>query len=163
MKFKNRTIMEISLNHNLKRSKSSLSKMDQNIQVYSLGQWLKAERHGFGIQLWPDGAKYEGEWQNNKANGRGKFWHLDGDIYDGNWVNDKANGFGVYSHKNGARYEGNWVDDTQEGEGSLIQEQNIGQMDQNIQGNTGKEKRKEKVNIYGPMDQDTSDIGKIIK
>ena len=40
-------------------------------------------RHGPGIQVWPDGAKYEGEWRFNKANGKGKFWHADGDVYEG--------------------------------------------------------------------------------
>lgn len=40
-------------------------------------------REGPGTQIWPDGAKYEGEWHNNKANGRGKFWHADGDVYEG--------------------------------------------------------------------------------
>ncbi len=40
-------------------------------------------RHGFGIQVWPDGAKYEGHWRNNVASGRGKFYHIDGDVYDG--------------------------------------------------------------------------------
>ena len=40
-------------------------------------------RHGPGVQIWPDGAKYEGEWRQNKANGTGKFWHADGDVYEG--------------------------------------------------------------------------------
>ena len=49
-------------------------------------------RHGPGTQVWPDGAKYEGEWKFNKANGKGKFWHADGDVYEGDWEDDKANG-----------------------------------------------------------------------
>lgn len=80
-------------------------------------------RHGFGIQVWPDGAKYEGNWRENVASGRGKFYHIDGDVYDGkqsctllinylgNWDNDKANGYGVYLHSNGSKYEGDWKDD----------------------------------------------------
>jgi len=40
-------------------------------------------RHGPGVQIWPDNAKYEGEWRHNKANGTGKFWHADGDVYEG--------------------------------------------------------------------------------
>jgi hypothetical protein len=40
-------------------------------------------RWGYGTQIWPDGAKYEGYWKNNKAHGRGKFWHVDGDIFEG--------------------------------------------------------------------------------
>ncbi len=41
-------------------------------------------RHGYGMQVWPDGAKYEGYWRDNVAEGRGMFYHVDGDIYDGN-------------------------------------------------------------------------------
>jgi len=69
------------------------------------------ERQGPGIQVWPDGARYEGEWRDNKANGKGKFWHADGDIYDGEWFDDKANGQGEYTHTNGAKYEGTWKND----------------------------------------------------
>ena len=30
-------------------------------------------RHGKGVQVWPDGAKYEGSWKRNKAHGKGEF------------------------------------------------------------------------------------------
>ena len=55
-------------------------------------------RDGYGVQIWPDGARYEGEWRRNKAHGKGKFWHVDGDVFDGEWKDDKANGYGVYTH-----------------------------------------------------------------
>lgn len=100
-------------------------------------------RDGYGIQSWPDGAKYEGDWLNNKAHGKGKFYHVDGDVFEGEWEYDKvntiyyltqiyiiikvvvdidinylqANGFGKYLHVNGAKYEGNWKDDLQHGWG----------------------------------------------
>lgn len=61
-------------------------------------------RDGYGVQIWPDGARYEGEWRRNKAHGKGKFWHVDGDVFDGEWKDDKANGYGVYTHQNGAKY-----------------------------------------------------------
>ena len=82
-----------------------------------LGYLRDGMRHGPGVQVWPDGAKYEGEWKFNKANGKGKFWHADGDVYEGDWEDDKANGFGVYIHVNGARYEGQWKNDLQDGWG----------------------------------------------
>ena len=34
------------------------------------GYLLNEMRHGPGVQVWPDNAKYEGEWRENKANGR---------------------------------------------------------------------------------------------
>lgn len=88
----------------------------ENGAVYK-GYLLNEMRHGPGVQVWPDNAKYEGEWRENKANGRGKFWHADGDIYEGEWEDDKANGFGIYIHVNGAQYEGYWKNDLQDGQG----------------------------------------------
>ena len=85
------------------------------------GEWDKnGNKHGRGIQLWPDGSKYTGYWINNKANKKGILIHKDGDIYEGEWLDDKADGFGIYSHIDGAKYEGYWKDDKQEGKGKEI-------------------------------------------
>ena len=50
-------------------------------------------RHGKGVQIWPDGARYEGDWTDDKASGYGRFEHVDGDIYEGQWKDDKALNF----------------------------------------------------------------------
>jgi len=63
-------------------------------------------KHGYGILIWPDGAKYEGMFENDKSCGRGKYYHIDGDIYEGEWDNDMANGNGKYIHSSGSKYEG---------------------------------------------------------
>ena len=84
--------------------------------VYT-GEMVRDVIHGKGMQIWDDGAKYDGAWINNKACGYGTFYHSDGDIYQGNWVNDQANGYGVYIHADGAQYQGNWVNDMQDGYG----------------------------------------------
>ena len=76
---------------------------------------LNGERHGYGTQVWPDGATYIGEWSRNMAEGNGKFIHINGDIYEGQWKADKANGHGVCQHVDRAKYEGEWVDDLQKG------------------------------------------------
>ena len=83
------------------------------------GEWdiNKNVRHGRGIQIWPDGAKYTGYWKNDKAQGKGKLYHADGDVYEGDWVNDKPNGYGIYTHSDGTRYEGEWENDKQNGKG----------------------------------------------
>jgi hypothetical protein len=47
------------------------------------GKMRNGKRHGFGIQVWPDGAKYEGNWKNDKTDGKGKFWHANGDYFEG--------------------------------------------------------------------------------
>lgn len=75
------------------------------------------QRHGRGIQIWIDGARYEGYWKNDKANLHGKLTHADGDIYEGEWLEDKAHGIGVYIHTDGAKYEGSWKEDKQDGKG----------------------------------------------
>ena len=88
-------------------------------QVIYYGEWDKNKnvRHGRGIQIWPDGARYSGYWINDKACGKGKLVHSDGDIYMGEWSNDKPNGYGIYIHSDGTKYEGYWMDDKQNGEG----------------------------------------------
>ena len=65
---------------------------------------IEVVKHGYGVQIWKDGAKYEGEWVNGKANGKGTFYHLNGDIYVGDFKDDRANGNGIYYHKNGSKY-----------------------------------------------------------
>ena len=83
------------------------------------GEWDidKNVRHGRGIQIWPDGAKYSGYWKDDKAEGKGKLYHSDGDIYEGDWANDKPNGYGIYTHSDGTKYEGEWENDKQSGTG----------------------------------------------
>ena len=39
------------------------------------------QRDGLGVQLWPDGARYEGMWKENKCSGKGRMTHANGDIY----------------------------------------------------------------------------------
>ncbi len=86
----------------------------ENGAIYR-GQMLKNGeemiRQGYGVQIWPDGTKYEGYWNQNRAQGKGCFWHAEGDIYRGEFHDDKAQGFGIYTHANGSRYEGQWVND----------------------------------------------------
>jgi hypothetical protein len=89
----------------------------ENGAIY-MGQWSREGlRSGRGIQIWPDGSKYEGYWNNDMANGKGRLIHADGDVYEGDWVNDKAHGYGVYTHMDGAMYTGQWKDDKQHGSG----------------------------------------------
>ena len=38
-------------------------------------------RDGLGVQLWPDGSKYEGMWKVGKCCGIGRMTHANGDIY----------------------------------------------------------------------------------
>ncbi|CAJ1369208.1 unnamed protein product [Effrenium voratum] len=60
------------------------------------------------LQVWPDGARYEGQWKGDKAHGWGRFVHADGDVYEGEWAADTAHG---------SKYEGQWEYDRQHGQG----------------------------------------------
>jgi hypothetical protein len=90
----------------------------ENGAVYQ-GEWLVDEnqKDGRGVQIWPDGSRYDGFWRDGMANGYGRLVHAEGDVYEGEWTEDKANGYGVYTHFNGSRYEGQWFQDKQHGFG----------------------------------------------
>ena len=83
----------------------------ENGAVYH-GEWLVtganevSTKDRRGVQIWPDGSRYDGFWRDGMANGQGRLVHAEGDVYEGEWTDDKANGFGVYTHFNGSRYEG---------------------------------------------------------
>lgn len=100
----NSNISEISEIAGDKQSKGNKTLVEfANGGVYE-GDWDdKLKRHGYGIQKWPDGSKYEGYWKSDRANGFGKLYHSDGDLYEGEWLDDKAHGYGVYTHANGTR------------------------------------------------------------
>ena len=81
-------------------------------QIYS-GQWNDNTntKEGYGLQVWPDGSKFEGFWFDDKAKGYGRFILADGDVYQGSWVGDKAHGEGEYFYAEGATYKGGWNED----------------------------------------------------
>ena len=83
------------------------------------GEWnqTKNQKHGRGIQKWPNGPTYFGYFKSNKANGKGKLIFEEGEMYEGNWVNNRANGFGKYISSE-VQYEGEWKNDIQDGIGT---------------------------------------------
>ena len=81
------------------------------------GGLKKGLRNGFGIQIWPEGTKYEGNWINDEIGGIGKLSISNGDIYEGGFNDGNLNGIGQYFHENGVYYRGYWKDNKKEGEG----------------------------------------------
>jgi hypothetical protein len=47
------------------------------------------KKQGFGIYIWTDGRKYEGQWLNGKQHGEGKYVLPDGKEKIGIWENGK--------------------------------------------------------------------------
>lgn len=86
--------------------------------VKYLGEWSDTNRHGHGVQHWPDGSVYDGQWAADKAAGVGTFTGVDGGTYRGQWVDDQAHGRGVYLHTDGSSYDGLWEADKKHGEGT---------------------------------------------
>lgn len=90
-----------------------------------IGDKIKGQKTGFGVQIWQEGQRYHGIFSGNKANGLGTFYLKEGDVYqgeifinEGEFISDKAHGFGFYKHQQ-ASYTGEWKDDSQNGLGIL--------------------------------------------
>ena len=67
----------------------------ENGAVYQ-GEWLvlpngESQKDGRGVQIWPDGSRYDGFWVNEEAQGYGRLVHANGDVYEGEFKNDKFN------------------------------------------------------------------------
>ncbi|XP_072170323.1 radial spoke head 10 homolog B-like isoform X2 [Diadema setosum] len=54
-----------------------------------IGDFVYGKRHGYGVFLYANGAKYEGEWMHDKKSGRGVFTFKNGRIFDGIFVEDR--------------------------------------------------------------------------
>ena len=85
------------------------------------GNWVKGTKikQGYGVLIWADGSRYEGQFKRNKIHGRGKVTFFNGDWYDGNFVNGKKTGQGKYMFVDGRNYDGAWLNDMQHGQGSF--------------------------------------------
>jgi hypothetical protein len=61
------TISKAIYNPNAKREERKLYTFKTGATY--LGQWIGGFRDGYGKQVWPDGACYEGYWKDNRAHG----------------------------------------------------------------------------------------------
>lgn len=104
-----------------------------------IGEWNDNDKAGYGIQIYPNGDKYEvrrltvvGHLGKQHAL---RQWNLLGALqwkvkvwcesrlrreYTGEWMNDKREGRGAFFYKNGDRYDGLWANDLSQGEGRMI-------------------------------------------
>ena len=52
-----------------------------------------AKRYGFGLRVWSNGSKYEGQWENDKMCGKGKLTNIKSEQYNGDFWNGLRYGF----------------------------------------------------------------------
>lgn len=71
------------------------------------GEWKRFKRHGFGIQLFPNGSKFIGNWKKGVAEGFGRLEFVDGTLYEGNFVNNRIV-WGKLVYFNGTYFEGHF-------------------------------------------------------
>ncbi|XP_038047444.1 radial spoke head 10 homolog B-like [Patiria miniata] len=62
-----------------------------------IGDFHQGLRHGYGVFLYANGAKFEGEWVENKKCGRGLFTFKNGRIFEGVFVDDRMAEYPAFS------------------------------------------------------------------
>ena len=71
------------------------------------GQW-QFNRQYFGTFIWPDGAEYSGDFSGPQFEGQGTL-KTDDEVVNGQWKDSKLEGKGERRLANGDRYSGNWI------------------------------------------------------
>lgn len=89
------------------------------------GEWSDNKKHGYGVQVFPNGEKYEGQWGRGGRNGEGTLWVPVGKakklrkLYVGGWKDDKRHGKGTCFFKGSEYYQGTWDHGMMHGQGTL--------------------------------------------
>ena len=68
---------------------------------------------GYGVYIWPDGKKYEGEFKEDKKHGKGTYTYKDGRIFEGEYKDGRQHGTGKCI-ANGQVKVGIWVNGRRE-------------------------------------------------
>lgn len=78
-------------------------------------------KNGYGVYVYSDGDRYEGDWKNGNKHGQGTYTWINGDEYVGEWKDNKRNGQGTYTFNSGAMYIGKtWKDSKKHGKMTYI-------------------------------------------
>eukprot|EP00958_Prasinococcus_capsulatus_P004755 scaffold442_cov397-Prasinococcus_capsulatus_cf.AAC.4 len=73
------------------------------------GEWVRANKEGFGVYKYVNGARYEGEWKRNLKHGKGIYYFADGGVYEGEWQEGLRSGTGVRTFSDGRMKGGAWL------------------------------------------------------
>ena len=74
------------------------------------GDWKSQKRHGYGVQLFPNGARYIGNWKADAAHGFGRLEFPNATYYEGNFAANKLLEGKLHYH-NGTYFEGTFDGD----------------------------------------------------
>lgn len=134
-----------------------LTLMEQSIHQSLIlryeGNWKDDRQHGFGKEVWPDGAKFEGDYLEGLKHGKGTLTFADGAFYRGEFVNNDIDGSGTYQWNDGRKYDGQWKHNKMHGWGNLqflYQESFPGPMGVLTRESTRTTKRMESAASLGP-------------
>lgn len=74
------------------------------------GEFLKGEKHGYGIYRFSNGLKYEGNYKSGKKCGQGTIFNCNNSIaYEGEFDDDIPHGVGYVYDENGEKMKRKWV------------------------------------------------------
>lgn len=73
----------------------------------------------YGIYVWNDGTRYEGNFKNGKRDGEGLYYYLGGAKYIGSQSKGNRHGWGTYYYPTGGKFVGEWVDELKHGKGIM--------------------------------------------
>ena len=93
--------------------------------IYSGEIDINNNRNGFGILLFSNGIKFEGQFVKNSFNGIGRHINIKGDLFEGSFINGKLNGNGIQKSLNGNLYSGEFLNGKKNGFGILKTENYI--------------------------------------
>ena len=86
------------------------------------GQWdAVGRKHGRGIEIRPDGTKYNGLFRDGLPHGFGRLVKPNLEAFQGEFFEGRVNGQGTYITVSGVKYQGEWKNDLQHGKGTEIQ------------------------------------------
>jgi hypothetical protein len=54
-----------------------------------MGDWQNDIYHGYGMYIYHEGERYEGELVEGMKEGEGKYFYINGKVYEGIWVGDQ--------------------------------------------------------------------------
>jgi hypothetical protein len=84
------------------------------------GKFKNHQRHGDGVNYYPNGDIARGSWEYNQFTGFGTYVWANGDTATGKWKSTKLEGFATYTFANGEKNIGNWKNHKKEGRFSII-------------------------------------------